>query len=390
MTPPASPPRLGLRGVLLCFCILAALLPALLLLPVAAGIGSRITESTTAEGVRTTGRLVASNLARGLFQQWREVEGLAGFVGAGGSHEALRQRLETVKSLNPQYAWLGLAAPDGRVQVATDGVLEAQSIGSRPWFKAGLQGPFAGDVHEAVLLQRILAPSAAEPMRLVDFAAPVRRADGVIAGVVGSHLNWDWVRELLLGTPLERGTDVLLVARDGRVLVGPSDLQGRELNLPSLLAARQSTAITTTETWPDGGRYFTAVVPTIGYRDLPGFGWSLIVRQPEAAAVAGARGMMSTLFSSLAATAALIIISGLMLAGYLSRPLRTLTAGAVALADGTPHGPLPDERRYREVAELSDAIARLHSRMTQRPAAVAPPARVAVPTSADNGSGDAA
>lgn len=61
----------------------------------------------------------------------------------------------------PRYAWIGFARPDGTVETATGHLLEGQSVAERPWFKAALKGPFVGDLHEALLLNRLLRPDGA-------------------------------------------------------------------------------------------------------------------------------------------------------------------------------------------------------------------------------------
>ena len=144
---------------------------------------------------------------------------------------------------------------------------------------------FAGDVHEAVLLAQKLPQSPnGGPLRFVDVAMPLKRADGIPLGVLGAHLSWSWGEEiaasvLSVRADKSRVIEALIVSREGDVLLGPSDLRGKRLNLLSLGAARQGGARQDIETWPDGRDYLTATTMTTGYRDYPGLGWAVIIRE---------------------------------------------------------------------------------------------------------------
>ncbi|MGY3622434.1 hypothetical protein [Bradyrhizobium sp. USDA 10063] len=66
--------------------------------------------------------------------------------------------------------------------------------------------------------------------------------------------------------------EVLLLSRDRTVLFGPPDLVNKPLNVGSAQAANRVTSAFLSERWPDGKDYFTNVVPTVGFADLPSFG----------------------------------------------------------------------------------------------------------------------
>lgn len=353
----------GIRSLVVVLCTAIALLAGGILVVTTASVSRDVTERESTNVLRTLGQEVASRLARSLHTQWRELEGLVRFAEEAQGPDELRMRLETVARLNSRYAWIGLARPDGRVTVATGRMLEGESVAERPWFRAGLQGPFAGDVHEAVLLQRLIAPNAAEPLRLIDFAGPIRRADGAIVGVLGSHVAWDSVRDVLRDALQGTDRDVLLVSRSGTILVGPRELEGKALSLPSVLAARQGASQSAIETWPDGERYLTAVITPIAHRNLPSFGWSLVVRQKAEAAAAPARAITRRLAIGLAAVALVVLAGSFLIGAAVTRPLRRLRDSATALADDRLDEPVPDLRGYRETREIADALARIQARL---------------------------
>jgi HAMP domain-containing protein len=369
------PLTLGIRATVVAMCTAVALLCGVVLAVLSASVSREATERESTTILRALGREAAAQLGRSLYAQWRELEGLVAFAQESPNPAELRLRLETIARMNDRYAWIGMARPDGQVAIATGRILEGASVAERPWFRAGLQGPFAGDVHDAVLLQRFVAPNAREPLRLIDFAAPVHRADGGIAGVLGSHVAWTSVRELVRETLRDTGRDVLLISRSGTVLIGPPELEGQTLALPSVLAARQGASRTGIETWPDGQDYLTTVVGPIAYRNLPSFGWSLVLRQKAEDAAAPARAVARRLATGLGATALLVLLGSLLLGGLLARPLRRLGDSAAALADGRLTGPVPDLRTYAEVRHLADALARLQARLSAPPDERVPAAR---------------
>ena len=358
-------PRLGLRTLVVIFAIVAALAPVAVLLPTLAAKSQDAVEEQSADLLRATGQQAANLLIRVLYAQWREVDGLARLAQSSGINEGFRQRLETVKSINDRYAWIGVASPDGRVMMASGGLLEGQNVAARPWFIAGLEGPFAGDLHKALMLQQLLGTPGTDPLRLLDFALPIRRQDNSIVAVLGSHLEWPWVRDLVRGAPLPQGADILLVSRDGMVIVGPDGLEGKQLNIRSSIAAGQGSSIITEEAWPDGQSYVSAVVPVRGYQNLPSFGWSIIVRQPTAIAYHGVRDLASGMMLPLLLVSAALLVTGLLFARFIGRPAAALAESATAMSEGATDAPVPEGRGYREAALISGALARIQSTLTR-------------------------
>src|SRR5262249_44987122 len=100
------------------------------------------------------------------------------------------------------------------------------------------------------------------------------------------------------------------------------------------------------------------------YRDLPGFGWSIIARQPADVALADTRELAMRTLPMLAVTAALLLVLAVCFGRFLARPVTRLTLAATDLARGNFSSPVPGERCYREVALLSAALARLQSAAT--------------------------
>lgn len=341
--------------------VFAALLPILAVLLGSAGASTEQLQQRQVATLDSGARQIALRLSRGLAEQWRELNAMLGFGAQDIESGLLRLRLDTAKALNDRLAWMGVARPDGRVLAATGGVLAGQDVSARPWFVAGLHGPFAGDVHDAVLLSRVLPrPEGAEPLRLIDFSAPLRRSDGSVVGVIGSHVDWGWVRDLVRSAPLAPDTDALLLARDGTVLVGPPSLQGTRLALRVALAGTQGVTATTEEEWPDGQRYLAHTFPA-GAPDpaVPSFGWSVVVRQPAATAAALERGLIRRVTLPVVVASLMTLTIGLILARLLGRRFAALASAATGIAEGELRNPVPESRLTREDALLSAALARI-------------------------------
>ncbi|MFC0407638.1 diguanylate cyclase [Roseomonas elaeocarpi] len=146
--------------------------------------------------------------------------------------------LDNLRRGFPNFAWLGIADPAGRVVASSSNLLLGADVSARPWFARGRDGLFVGDVHDAVLLARLLPQRDGEPWRFVDIALPLRSPDGRLLGVLGAHIDWRWAaaqeRSTVLPFGSRRGIDLLVVARDGEVLLGPDALAGTVLRLPLL------------------------------------------------------------------------------------------------------------------------------------------------------------
>jgi HAMP domain-containing protein len=353
-------PNRTLSAMILAFAIVAAILPVVFAAPGFLAVSRNTVGDRAADSLAAAARQISIRLATGVAEQWVELRAIASWAAAEGVGGSFPLRLDTVRAVNANLAWMGVASPDGRVLVATSRVLEGQDVSARPWFRAGLQGDFAGDLHDALLLSRILPPRpGGEPLRLIDFAMPLRRADGTLVGVLGSHVDWQWMRDRVRNTPLPTGMEALLVTRDGTVIVGPPGEEGRRLALRSALAAGQGVGIVGEEAWPDGRRYLTVGAPVGAAAGLPGFGWTVIVRQPPEAALGEMRTLMRSIGVPLLACAAFLILCGVLLARWIGRPFARLADSAAALAEGRLDTPVPETRATREAALLSAALARL-------------------------------
>ncbi|MDC6168075.1 diguanylate cyclase domain-containing protein [Paucibacter sp. XJ19-41] len=307
-------------------------------------------------------------LDRGMAQQFQEVKVLSQLE-LFQRHDdvpAMRRALEQIRLGFGHFAWLGVTDAEGRVLAAGGGLLEGVNVAQRPWWQGGKAGPFVGDVHAAVLLEKLL-PKQEEPWRFVDFALPLRDERGRYLGVFGVHLSWTWARQIrneLIDTAMEsHAAEALVIGQDGTVLLGPPALEGRKLAL-------DMGTIDTAQRYSDAGvDYFAVTAATRGQGSYPGLGWTVLMRMPTSVALADYQKLRGQIVMVALALVALSVPLAWLLARRLSAPLERLAA-VISSRRHLGDEPLPRVGGYREVALLSGALADLSARQARQDAAL--------------------
>ncbi len=308
--------------------------------------------------VRTRGAEIA--FARALEQDWQRLQAIAGDLGALDAR-TLRALLDAAAGAEERISWAGFATPDGRVIGASGGLLEGGDVSGRPWFRRGLQGPFAGDVHDALLLAEKVPAGPDGPARFLDMSTPVIGEDGRVAGVLGFHINAGWAEDFLTQFANATDVDLLLVEPNGTISVATSRNLPEVLDLPSLRAAAAGAEASGHEIWPDGTSYFTKVLPSVSHGDLPSFGWRLVGRvQPEDFLATPERDIVRIAAAVLPlGGAAYLFLTFVFMRLYL-RPIEQLAGTADLMAAGHETYPL-EFRAPAEAQRISAALARLEA-----------------------------
>jgi diguanylate cyclase (GGDEF)-like protein len=276
-----------------------------------------------------------------------------------------RHVLDNLQHNYPDYAWIGIATPEGKVLAATGGLLEGRDVTARSWFHRAQQGIVAEDYHPAVMLGNLL-PRTPDPWRFVDVAGPILGDDGSLRGVLGLHLSWRWARSLAreLLTPAVRayGAEIIVVRSDGVVLLGPDDLLEQRIATSSLRLAQQEHSGAVTERWPDGHVYVTGYSQTGRAHSRSTLRWSVLVRQTEATAMASTRDFERRALWLSIALGTLLAGCAALLTRRIVAPLKTLSsvietfsrAPTKARADA-----IPQVTRFHEAQVLSNALREL-------------------------------
>lgn len=285
------PQRLAL--LLAGVCLLLSLVVAIIIsTPVISAIKARNGQELAELAYHTAG-----TLDNGLYERFNNLLFFSQFAGTqpfSNNPALLRRYFDQQQQLFPEFAWIGFVRPDGTVLAGTGGLLEGKNILAREWVRAGQKGPFAGDVHEALLLSSLLPrPQSGEPLRLVDLSLPVHDLNNRLIGVLGAHLSWEWAKELrknLLGHSLQgRQVDILILNKDGKVLLGSTGSSANGADLSQLTSYRYGKSMQegfVSERWPDGENYVTGYARSKGRNHFKGLDWIVLVRQSEAAAAA--------------------------------------------------------------------------------------------------------
>lgn len=279
--------------------------------------------------------------------------------------ENVRRALELRKGAHKEYAWLGIAEPSGRIIQATSGLLLNEQVTQRPWFQAGRHRPFMGDIHEAVLLaKRLPSPTANQPLRFIDFAAPVLDDNGQLKGVLGAHAHWSWVTDtvesVMADHAIRQQIEVLIADKSGNILY-PYHHAG-QLQLPE---RRQPLAHFERLRWRDGGDYLTSTVAvhSVTNQDL---GWRIVLRQPVEVSLAPVEALRNRLLLLGLGAALLFTAMAYYFATRVSRPIEQLVRAArrIEQRDGTPV--YPGDEHAKEIRLLSRSFQSMTASLLQR------------------------
>ncbi|MFJ7311759.1 diguanylate cyclase [Pseudomonas sp. NPDC098747] len=263
---------------------------------------------------------------------------------------AILRSMQLRAEARTEYAWMGVTDAAGQVHQAVNGLLVGQSVQQRPWFQAGLRGQYTGDPHEAVLLAKMLpALPNGEPLRFIDFAAPIHNAEGQVIGVLGAHAHWNWVTHIVESAAFSHKNtapdiEALIIDHDGKVLY-PEALMGQQL------ATNESKA----PDWSVGNGYLTGMV-TVPTPSGTALSWSIALRQPLETALQPARLLLYELLMLGVFAAVVFALVAYYLALYLSRPIEQLARSAKQVQDNQPGAHFPLQHPVQEIAQLGQSI----------------------------------
>jgi diguanylate cyclase (GGDEF)-like protein/PAS domain S-box-containing protein len=275
----------------------------------------------------------------------------------------MRRPMENMQRIAPNYAWIGVANPDGTVYAATRKLLEGKDVSARPWFQNARNGVMTTDYHAALLLEKKL-PQGADPWRFVDVSIPVLRSDGSVRGIMGAHLSWVWARQLaqtlLVPAAKDYATEVLIVRGDGTVLLGPKGLEEKKLDSASvgLALAGGSGAI---EESANGQRFLTGYAQTGLEPGYPSLKWAVLVRQPYNVAMADFRTLQQRLVMVGVFLALLLGGSGMLFARRVAQPFIRLSSAMEHYKPEQPT-PVPVISDFHEAHLLSSTLAAMVGR----------------------------
>lgn len=366
----------------LVFGVLTTLLALLLSFSFGEMLRGRIRTDAGA-ALRVVANTVAKQLNAQLQQRIEQASVLArapGLWERGIDTPTVALLLQRMQAVSPENQWIGVADAGGVVRNATGGLLVGKSVAARDWFASGQNGPYVGDVHPAKLLESLLPrPDGDEPLRFVDFAAPVN-VNGKTVGVLGVHASWDWADEVIsLVLPTETqatGLQVFIFNRSGELIYAPGR-QTQQLRDSGFAGPNPSLddkgLFTGVLSWSDGSDYLTSVAPVPAADKVTDLGWRVVVRQPITLAYSLVRDATSAVLMIGAVAAVLASLLAYRAARRLSRHLHGIALAARRVEAGAPGAGMPVFGGSSEVTALSSALRNMtvqlmasNSRMEQQ------------------------
>jgi len=157
-------------------------------------------EQSEGESFARRATTILDVMDRGMFERTREIQNAAildEIREPGVPVARKREILERLQNTFNAYAWVGICDAHGIGLVGTGKYLEGKDLNQRPWCIKGRDNYYVGDMHDALLLSKLLPNPSGEMFYLVDVAAPVIDKMGVLQGVLCGHIFWHWAEEAL-------------------------------------------------------------------------------------------------------------------------------------------------------------------------------------------------
>lgn len=316
-------------------------------------------------------KTTASVLAANLHERQREIFLLAQsnlFRSANLNDSEFQAVLDRAQASFPQYSWMGLADTEGTVRASTGGILLGQSVRARPWFTQGIRQPYSGDLHQALLLSKLLPQAGGAALQLIDFSEPIEDGKGVVRGVLGAHVNWTWAADVLgamqPNNAAQSQVEILIVNRDNTIIHPQKPEIGA---LPSTIRLDRPFSV---DLWGDGIHYVSSMVSVHDGSSARTMAWRIVVRQP----VAQAFNDLTTIQRVLLVTVLIASLVFLALVWWgavlISRPLKELAAHARSIEQGDETTPLTAPAYAQEMRDLVQALQGMANTLLQRKSAL--------------------
>ena len=336
----------------------------------AADVSKRQIEQSEGEGFVRRAQTALDVLDRGMYERSREIRNAALLDEMRDPKVPLLRKRELMERLQQNfdaYAWIGFCGPDGTGLAGTGGYLEGKNLSKRPWCTEGRRGDYIGDVHDALLLAKLLPNPSGETFYLVDVASPVFDHKNNLLGVLCGHIYWSWASEAL-DSKRTPGQDIFLLSNDGLVLSGPEAAWADFATMaPATMQQIKSgdKAGYHIEQFSNGHTYLVGHATSSGYRDYKGFGWTAVVREDITSAFAPARALQQHILTVGALVGLFFAWLTWLMAGRIARPIRRISLAAEKVAAGDLDYDVPPQDSDNEVGHLSQAIHDMVDNLTR-------------------------
>lgn len=332
---------------------------------------SKSVQYEISEALSDTSYLVADKLDHFMWSRYGEMKVLSTLkvMKEANDLEEITNILNEVKDNFHAYSWIGFTNAAGIVEASTDDIQLGVDISERPVFQNAQSNTYIGDVHQAMLLEKILGNASNKPLQFVDISTPILDENGQFKGVIAAHFSWEWAEEVQnsIIEPIkqkEKNLEVLIIKKDSTVLLGPKDMVGNPLHLEAVSHANKGENSWTIETWPDKQKYLTAYALADGHLEYPGLDWTVLVRQPENIAFANLYDLREKLIGLSILSIIFFGFLGSFLAEFISNPLAELATAANKLRTGK-RVEIPVKKGVRDIEILAKSFQDLLSTLTK-------------------------
>ncbi len=331
---------------------------------------SQMTEEQIGGRLADIAYQMADTLDRAMWARTQELVVFSGrdIFQAPMKTKEIRRGLDQLQAAIPFFSWVGFLGPDGEVIESTAGILKGENISNRPVYKNAKDGLFIGDVHDAVLLSKLLPNPSGEPLKFVDISLPTKDKDGKLTGIIAAHLGWKWATDvessILSSLREERSLDVFILSQEGHILLGDKNLYGKTLELSLLENLQKFRNKWGVELWPDGKKYLTGAAFADGFRNYRGLGWTVLARQPLDVAYLPVRTFIRDLMIVGVLLSLLLAGAGWVIAEVITRPLKSISDAAERIKLGE-NIIIPEHHDIPEIERLSTSISSLLKSLTK-------------------------
>lgn len=308
--------------------------------------------------LENTSKIISNKVADILFERNREILLLSKsplFYDKELNTQNIREKLKQIENTYPIYSWIGIADANGIVKVANNNLLEGADVSKRPWFINGSKESFIGDIHEAVLLTKLLQkPQNGEPLRFIDFASPIKDSDNNLLGVVATHINWDWlsqqIKTYLPNDLSKQAIEVFIVEKNGKVIY-PFDSMGAVV-IPNGVLTKEGSSI---QTWSENEEFLTNSYKIIS-NTTTNLGWNIILRQP----ISKVFESVNQLHKTFLIIGAILILVNILIVYWISKqfskPIENLVEIANLIKDGNEQIEFNVSTKISEISLLSNSL----------------------------------
>ena len=333
-------------------------------------ISEKQLEINSGESLIKLSKRVNDILDREMLERYREIKFAASLPVMTSEKRTINEKTEFIQKIEHNYnhhEWIGYALPDGTVEVGTDGYLEGKNVKARPWHPNGLGNAYIGDVHDALLLAKLLPNNSGEAIYFSDVAFPVINNEGKTLGVLCTHLAWQWTRNVIRSIQKENDVEIFLLSKDGLILVGPDKTERTNISDISKYVAetfKGNDPLYKTIIWDKESKYLTASSVSLGFEEYKGFSWKVIVRQPvdKAFKIANDNTKSILLISLIAGLIGSLI--GIIISNIISSPLKKLSQIVDDLRENKKVDFL-EEVSDDDIGKLHNAIKNLYKSLNE-------------------------